>query len=150
MPFEIVVIGASLGGQRALRTVLAGLPARFPAAVAVVEPLGKSSDSMLSIFLQKQSALPVIEAEDKQAIFSGHVYLAPPDYHLLIEGDHFALSTEDPVWYARPSIDVLFESCANTYGRRAVGVILTGANQDGAQGLAAIKARGGLAVVQDP
>src|SRR5260370_17092217 len=110
MPFEIVVIGASLGGQRALRTVLAGLPARFPAAVAVVEHLGKSSDSMLSIFLQQQSALPVIEAEDKQPIFSGHRYLAPPDYHLLIEGDHLALSTDYPLRFAHPPLPLLYQS----------------------------------------
>lgn len=100
--------------------------------------------------LQQQSLLPVVEAEDKQAIVPGQVYLAPADYHLLVEPGHFALSTEAPVTFARPSIDVLFESAADAYGERVIGVILTGASHDGAQGLAKIVSNGGLAIVQEP
>ena len=90
------------------------------------------------------------EAEDKEAIVPGRVYLAPAGYHLLVEDEHFALSTEPPVWYARPSIDVLFESAAEARGAQVIGVILSGANADGARGLAFIKRCGGIAVVQDP
>jgi two-component system chemotaxis response regulator CheB len=100
--------------------------------------------------LQRSSGLPVSEPDDKEPIARGRVYLAPRDYHLLIEGRHFALSTEAPVCYARPSIDVLFESAADAYGKDVIGVILTGKNRDGARGLAAIKKCGGLAVVEDP
>jgi two-component system chemotaxis response regulator CheB len=92
----------------------------------------------------------VRDADDKEPIVAGNVYLAPPDYHLLVEPGHFALSTDERVHHARPSIDVLFESAADAYGERVIGVILTGANQDGASGLARIKAAGGVAIVQDP
>lgn len=148
--YEIIVTGASLGGLHALKTVLGALPEAFPLPLVVVQHREKSSDDTLSVILRKATTLPVLEVEDKQDVLPGRVYLAPPDYHLLVEGGHFALSTDAPVWYARPSIDVLFESAADVYAERVIGVILTGANQDGAQGLAAIKRRGGLAVVQDP
>jgi two-component system chemotaxis response regulator CheB len=94
--------------------------------------------------------LPVSDADDKQPILPRHVYLAPPDYHLLIQRGWFSLSTEEHVHFARPSIDVLFESAADAYGEQVIGLILTGANQDGAAGLARIKERGGVAIVQDP
>jgi two-component system chemotaxis response regulator CheB len=100
--------------------------------------------------LQQYCALPVSEAEDKEAIVPGRVYLAPPDYHLLLEGGHLALSTEAPVCHARPSIDVLFESAADAYAHRAIGVILTGASHDGSQGLLSLQSQGGLAIVQEP
>ncbi len=148
--FKIIVIGASLGGLNALKVILKGLPQNFPLAVAIAQHRHKDSDGELVTFLQRQSLLSVVEAEDKQAIMPGHVYFAPADYHLLVEVDHFALSTEAPVSYARPSIDVLFESAADTYGDRAIGVILTGANHDGSQGLAKIKAYGGLTIIQEP
>lgn len=157
MAFNIVVVGTSLGGLRALEILLAGLPGDFSLPVAVAQHRHIESDHLLPTFLQRFSRLPVVEAEDKQPIDLGQVYLAPADYHLLIEagGDgtpqpHFALSTDPPVVYARPSIDVLFESAANTYAERTIGVILTGASHDGAQGLATIKAYGGIAIVQEP
>ena len=149
MAFELIVIGASLGGLQALETLLAGLPQAFPLPVVVVQHRHKDSSDLVAL-LQKYSLLPVSEVEDKQEIRPGRVYLAPADYHLLIEAGHFALSLEAPVEYARPSIDVLFESAAEAYTERVIGVILTGASQDGARGLAKIKASGGLTVVQSP
>ncbi|HKY05712.1 MAG TPA: chemotaxis protein CheB, partial [Blastocatellia bacterium] len=98
----------------------------------------------------RESSLPVVEVEDKQPIFPGKIYMAPANYHLLVEEGHFALSTEGPVQFARPSIDVLFESAADTYRNRVVAVLLSGSNSDGAQGMARVKENGGLAVVQDP
>jgi two-component system chemotaxis response regulator CheB len=157
--FELVVVGTSLGGLHALEVLLAGLPDDFPASVAIVQHRHKDSQNTLSFFLQQHSALPLKEPEDKEVIVPGHIYLAPADYHLLVEAPdcaaekhrpYFSLSTEAPVEYARPSIDVLFESAADAYTKKVIGVILTGSNQDGAQGLAKIKARGGLTVVQAP
>jgi two-component system, chemotaxis family, protein-glutamate methylesterase/glutaminase len=148
--FEIVVVGSSTGGLKALQTLLSGLPREFPLPISIVQHRGKDSDSGLCKFLSEWSSLPVTEPNDKEPMEAGHAYLAPRDYHLLIENRSFALSTEPPVAYARPSIDVLFESAADEYEDRAIGVILTGANQDGARGLGRIKARGGLAVVEDP
>lgn len=150
MAFDLVVIGTSLGGLRALRVILAGLPKDFPAAVAIVQHRYKDSDATLITLLQQQSTLPVKEPEDKEVILPGTVYLAPADYHLLVEAGSFALSTDAPVTYARPSIDVLFESAADTYASRVIGVILTGANHDGTQGLTAIKAQAGITIAQEP
>lgn len=150
MAFEIVVVGTSTGGLKALQILLAGLPEEFPLPVAIVQHRGKDSESGLCDFLRKSSSLPVTEPEDKESVLPGRVYLAPRDYHLLIENRSFALSTDWPVSYARPSIDVLFESAADEYEERAIGVILTGANQDGSRGLGKIKARGGVTLVQDP
>jgi len=150
MAFEIVVVGTSTGGLKALQILLAGLPEEFPLPVAIVQHRGKDSESGLCDFLRQSSILPVTEPEDKEPVLPGRVYLAPRDYHLLIENRSFALSTDWPVSYARPSIDVLFESAADEYEERAVGVILTGANQDGSRGLGKIKARGGVTLVQDP
>lgn len=164
-PYQIVVVGTSLGGLHALQILLSGLPKNFSLPVAIVQHRHKSSDESLSVFLQQYCALPLTEAEDKEAIAPGHVYIAPADYHLLVElrqpnedsqdeqragTPTFALSTEAPVCYARPSIDVLFESAAEAYPSRVIGVILTGASNDGSQGLVSIKAHGGLAVVQEP
>ena len=101
-------------------------------------------------FRNENSKLPIHQAVNGSHVRPGHVYLAPPDYHVLVEKGHLALSTDAPVHFARPSIDVLFESVADAYGDRAVGIVLTGANADGADGLARIKARGGVAIVQDP
>lgn len=150
MGYELVAIGTSLGGLSALRNMLGILPREFSAAIAIVQHRHKESDKTLSSFLQQFSALPVHEVEDKDRILSGHVYIAPADYHLLVEPGHFSLSKDDPVSYARPSIDVLLESAADAYGKRTIGVLLTGANQDGVAGLAAIQARGGITLVQDP
>lgn len=149
--FELVVVGTSLGGLSALEILLKGLPRSFPASVAIVQHRHKDSNARLSEFLQSFSLLPLQDAVDKSAIVPGHVYLAPADYHLLVESvGRFALSTDMPVSYARPSIDVLFESAADAYGRHTIGVILTGSGRDGAAGLARIKAQGGLTLVQEP
>ncbi|HEV2883334.1 MAG TPA: chemotaxis protein CheB [Pyrinomonadaceae bacterium] len=147
---EIVVIGTSSGGLKALQVLLAALPRDFPLPIAIVQHRGKATESGLCDFLNQASNLPVKEPDDKELVTPGNVYLAPKDYHLLIESRSFALSTEPPVTYARPSIDVLFESAADEYESGTIGVILTGANQDGARGLQTIKARGGTTVVEDP
>ena len=147
---KIVVVGTSTGGLDALQVLLRGLVESFPWALIVVQHRGKESNSGLCDYLRKSSRLPVGEPEDKEPIAQGRVYLAPRDYHLLIEKGSFALSTEAPVYFARPSIDVLFESAADSYGQNVVGIILTGANGDGALGLAKIKAAGGLTIVQEP
>ncbi len=148
--FKIVVIGTSLGGLSALKIVLGNLPGDFPVPIAIVQHRHKESDNTLKEFLQEHSLLPIREVEDKDEMLPGHVYLAPADYHLLVEPGHFALSTDQPVSYSRPSIDVLFESAADIYAHQVIGVILTGANQDGMQGLKKVKARGGLTIVQEP
>lgn len=150
MAFSLIVIGTSWGGLKATEILLSGLPKDFPLAIAIVQHRHRNAGDLLSELLQRHSLLPVLEVEDKHTIAPGHVYLAPADYHLLVEPGNFALSTEAPVRYSRPSIDLLFESAADAYTHRAIGVILTGANQDGSQGLAALKRRGGLAIVQEP
>ena len=149
--YELVVVGASWGGLAAVRTIVAALPADF--ALPIVLAQHRHTDSaagVLTQLLQQMTPLKVCEAGDKDPILPGRVHLAPPDYHLLIEPGRFALSTDVRVQFARPSIDVLFESASDVYGPGVVGVILTGANDDGAAGLARIKQRGGYAIVQDP
>jgi two-component system, chemotaxis family, protein-glutamate methylesterase/glutaminase len=148
--YGIVVVGTSWGGLAAVRTLAGGLPREFGLPVAVVQHRHKDSDRLLASLLQDRTALMVCEVEDKQPILPGFLFVAPADYHLLVERGHFSLSTDAPVRYSRPSIDVAFTSAADSYGRRAVGVVLTGANADGANGLASIAERGGLAIVQDP
>lgn len=150
MAFDLIVVGASLGGLHALESLFAALSSSFIVPLAIVQHRHRDSDDTLRSVLQRSSALPIYEAEDKQPIAPGAIYLAPADYHLLVERGSFALSTEGPVNHARPSIDVLFESAAAAYGARLIGVILTGASADGAQGLAIMKARGGCTVVQEP
>src|SRR3954471_13714118 len=149
---RLVVIGASWGGLDALSVVLGALPARFDAPVAIVHHRSAlSGDDGLAATIDRSSALPVVEAEDKAVLEPGTAYLAPADYHLLVERPgQLALSVDDRVNQARPSIDVLFESAAEAYGADVIGVLLTGANQDGAEGLRAIRDGGGLCVVQDP
>jgi two-component system chemotaxis response regulator CheB len=148
--FKIVVIGTSLGGLSALKIILGKLPGDFLVPIAIVQHRHKESNNTLQELLQESTLLPIREVEDKDEILPGHIYLAPADYHLLVELGHFALSTDEPVSYARPSIDVLFESAADVYTDQVIGVILTGANQDGMQGLKKIKVRGGLTIVQEP
>ncbi|HVF33410.1 MAG TPA: chemotaxis protein CheB [Acidimicrobiales bacterium] len=145
----IVVIGCSWGGLGALSAVLEGLPDDLDTTVIVVQHrLHKPSE--LAQLLAAHTGWPVCEAEDKEPLSTRKVYLAPPGYHLLVDDDRFALSTEGPVQYSRPSIDVLFEAVAEAYGPRVIGVVLTGANDDGAAGLQAIVRNGGIAIVQDP
>jgi two-component system chemotaxis response regulator CheB len=135
---------------QALETVLGALPAEFPLPVVVVQHRNKDADNTLTYLLRRHTALTVYDAEDKMLLEPGTVYLSPPNYHTLVEDGYIALSCEGPVHYARPSIDVLFESAAQSYGQGAIGVIMTGASSDGAQGAAAIKKKGGLAIAQRP
>jgi two-component system, chemotaxis family, protein-glutamate methylesterase/glutaminase len=149
--YDLVVVGGSWGGMRAVEAVLEGLGEDTPAAVVVGLHRGPAAGERLAGLLQRYTALPVREGEDKDELLPGTIYLAPADYHTLIEGDGtLALSTEERVQYARPSIDVLFRSAAEAYRERCVGVVLTGANEDGADGLRRIKELGGVAIVQDP
>lgn len=148
--YEIVVIGTSWGGLSALSTVLAGLPSTFALPVVIVQHRGADAGGLLAELLQERTGLAVEEVEDKRAIVGGHVFIAPPNYHLLIERGFFSLTTDPPVRYSRPSIDVTFASAADEYGRHTIGIVLTGANEDGALGLARIADRGGHAIVQDP
>jgi two-component system chemotaxis response regulator CheB len=148
--YDLVVVGTSWGGLAALRTLVAGLPDSFQMAVTLVQHRHKDSDHLLRTLLQDHSTLEVCEVEDKMPLEHGHIYVAPPNYHTLVEPGHFSLSTEAPVRYSRPSIDVTFASAADSYAHRTVGIVLTGANADGADGLRRISDRGGLAIVQDP
>jgi two-component system chemotaxis response regulator CheB len=146
-----IAIGASAGGVEALSVILPALPARLRAAVFVVLHLPRERPSLLASVFGGKCAVPVREAEDKEPVEPGTVYFAPPDYHLLVDrGPSIALSADEPVFYSRPSIDVLFESAADQYRNRLLGVILTGANEDGAAGLAAVERSGGMTVVQHP
>jgi two-component system chemotaxis response regulator CheB len=148
--YDIVVVGTSWGGLAALRTLVSGLPREFMMAVMLVQHRHKDSDHLLRVLLQERSALEVCEVEDKMPIEHGRIYVAPPDYHTLVEPGYFSLSTEAPVRFSRPSIDVTFGSAADSYAHRTVGIVLTGANADGADGLRRISDRGGMAIVQDP
>jgi two-component system chemotaxis response regulator CheB len=151
MAYELIAVGASWGGMRAIASVLDALPADFeiPVVVAQHRP-AKAGDEMLEQVLARRSRLEVVAATDKEPLAAGRVYVAPADYHLLVEPGHLALSTDAPVEFSRPSIDVLFESAAYAYGARAVGVLLTGVNEDGAAGLARIAAAGGFTIAEDP
>lgn len=148
--YALVVVGASLGGLDAVRAVLRALPRTFRLPLALAQHRTPDAGDTLRLVLQEVCALDVVEVEDKAQIAPGTVYLAPPNYHLLVEGGHFALSTEDAELFARPSIDVLFETAAAAFGPRVVGVVLTGTGHDGARGLAAIRRGGGLALVERP
>jgi two-component system chemotaxis response regulator CheB len=151
LPYGLVVVGTSWGGLQAVGRLLSDLPQDFEPPIAIAQHRHPDSQpGTLQELHQRQIARPVVEAEDKLAIEPGWVYVAPPDYHLLVEQGRFALSVDDRVRYARPSIDVLFESAADVYGEGLIGIILTGANDDGARGLARIKEVGGVALIQDP
>jgi two-component system, chemotaxis family, protein-glutamate methylesterase/glutaminase len=148
--YAIVVVGTSWGGLSAVRELVGALPRAFALPLVVVQHRHPESDHLLGTLLQDSTPLPVCEVEDKAPIVPGGVYLAPADYHLLVEDGHFSLSMDEPVQYSRPSIDVAFASVADVFGRRAVGVVLTGANADGSRGLRRIVDRGGLGFVQIP
>jgi two-component system chemotaxis response regulator CheB len=151
VPPEAVAIGASAGALEALSAILPTLPESFRLPIFIVVHLPPDRKSILAKILQGKCHLKVREAEDKEPITGGTVYVAPPDYHLLVEADrHLALSSDEPILYSRPSIDVLFESAADAYGPGLVGIILTGANRDGANGMKAIVDAGGFAIVQNP
>ena len=151
MKYQMIAIGASWGGLEAMGTLLEGIPHELDQAIVVAQHRSpESGRGVLESLLQRHVERPVTEPGDKELIEPGRVYVAPPDYHLLVDGERFALSVEGRVQYARPSIDVLFESVADAYREGAVGIVLTGANKDGAAGLAAIKRNGGVSIVQDP
>ena len=144
-----VVIGASVGAIEALSVILPALPAGYPLAVIVVVHVPPDKKSLLADLFSARCAIAVKEAEDKERIVASTIYFAPPDYHLLVEPDfRLSLSSDAPVRYSRPAIDVLFETAADAYGDAVTGVILTGANSDGAKGLRAIRDAGGKALVQ--
>jgi two-component system chemotaxis response regulator CheB len=147
---DIVVVGSSLGGVRALETLLGALPPSFAPPVVVAQHRRAHGTSSLDRLIGSSSALPVEEVADRQTLQPSRVYLAPADYHVIVQRGQLTLSTEAPVSYARPSIDVLFDSASHAYRERVVGVVLTGASADGAAGAAEIVRRGGQVIVQDP
>jgi two-component system, chemotaxis family, protein-glutamate methylesterase/glutaminase len=147
---RLVAIGASAGGFQALSLILGRLPTEFAGSIAIVQHRRPDESSLLAELLGQRSRLPVVEPYHGTPLRPGHVYVAPADYHLLVEPGSVALSIDPPVNCSRPSIDVLFESAAAAYGRRAVGVVLTGANSDGAHGAARLAAAGAALLVQDP
>lgn len=148
---DAVVLGASAGGFEALLTVLKGLPASYPMPLVAVLHLPENHDSRLAELFDYRLTLEVREARDKESLAPGILYFAPPGYHLSIEMDgSFSLSCEERVNFARPSIDVLFSSAADVYGKSLAGILLTGANYDGAAGLAGMQVAGALTIVQDP
>ncbi len=149
--YDVIVIGTSWGGLDAVSRLLDGLDDAVRQPIVVVQHRSvESQEGALARILGDHTSRTVCDPDDKTEIEPYHVYLGPPDYHVLVEEGHIALSTDDVVEYARPSIDVLFESAADAYGDRAIGIVLTGANHDGARGLARIKQRGGVAIVQEP
>ena len=151
MTYELIVVGASWGGLHAVGILLEGIPVELDPAIVIAQHRSvESTRGVLESLLQHHTDRPVTEPVDKEAIEPRRVYVAPPDYHLLVDGSRFAYSVDARVQFARPSIDVLFESVAEAYGERALGIVLTGANKDGAAGLAAIMRNGGVGIVQDP
>jgi len=153
-PYEIVVVGCSMGGMHALSIILGSLPKDFPLPIVVVQHRYRTSSEDLPDYYRRHAAINVVDADDKQWLHPGCAYLAPANYHLLVdkaEGHgELSLSVDDAVAYSRPSIDVLFESAAEAYGAGVIALILTGANSDGARGAVHIKRRGGFIAVQDP
>jgi len=150
-PYGIVVIGSSWGGLKALSNILSKMPADSATPILVVQHQHKNSEGLLTSILKQRTALKVHEGEEKEIIEPGCVYLAPAGYHMLVESDgSLSLSTDELINYSRPSVDVLFESAAEVYRSKTIGVILTGANNDGALGIKKIKEFGGLTIVQDP
>ncbi|WP_025761724.1 chemotaxis protein CheB [Dyadobacter tibetensis] len=148
---KLVVIGGSAGSLTVLFQVLPELRPSFPYTLVLVLHRKGGSDSHLVDLLNAKCTAPVIEVEDKEALQIGQIYLAPSDYHLLLEDRAtFCLDDDEKIHYSRPSIDVTFESAAHVFGKDTVGILLSGANDDGSEGLARIRAAGGMAIVQDP
>jgi two-component system chemotaxis response regulator CheB len=151
LPYRCIALGVSAGAMEALSVILPKLPSTFPMPVVVIQHISPYSDNYMTRYLDNISALHVKEVDEKEKLMPGFVYTAPPNYHVLVEEDEtFSLSVEERINFARPSIDVFFEAAADVYGPQLVGVILTGANNDGGKGLKTIKDKGGLAIVQDP
>jgi two-component system, chemotaxis family, protein-glutamate methylesterase/glutaminase len=147
---DVVVVGASLGGLAAFETIVRQLPERPGPPVVLVQHRSPDFEGQLGTLLQTHCALPVVEPGDRTRIEPGHVYVAPANYHLLLDRECFWLSIDPPVWYARPSIDVTFESAADAFGKRTLCVMLTSGSDDGVAGAHAIKKAGGRVYVQDP
>jgi two-component system chemotaxis response regulator CheB len=150
MPYSVVAVGTSWGGLAALTKLLGDLPADFGIPMVLVQHRSKDSERLLVQLLQDATDLKVCEIEDKDPLMPATVHVAPANYHVMIENGYASLTIEEPIRFSRPSIDVMFSSAADTYGSAAIGVVLTGANEDGARGLAHIVKRGGRALVQDP
>ena len=149
--YEAIVLGTSAGGFHALSTILEHLPSDYPIPIIIVQHRAKDSRDLFEEVLQNRLRIRISQADEKEKIRPGVVYTAPPDYHLLVESDKtFSLSLEGLVNFSRPSIDVLFESAAYAYNEKLVGIILTGANNDGAAGIVAIRRSGGVTIAQDP
>ncbi|HTA83808.1 MAG TPA: chemotaxis protein CheB [Bacteroidia bacterium] len=151
MYYEAIVIGVSSGGMNAMKVIFSILPRSFITPIIIVQHIGANSTNQWIGLLNDTTTLSIKEADEKEKIENGKVYIAPPNYHLLIEKDKtFSLTIGERVSYARPSIDVLFESAAEAYQNKLIGVILTGSNSDGTKGMKRIKECGGLAIIQDP
>lgn len=151
MKYDAIVIGTSAGGMQVLKKIFDSMPANYNAAFIVVQHIGPRSDGWWISFLNDSSELTIQEAEEKEEIKKGHVYIAPPNYHLLVEKDKtFSLTIDERVNFARPSVDLLFETAAEAYKDRLIGIVMTGSNNDGANGLKRIQEAGGLTLVQDP
>ena len=151
MHYEAIVIGVSSGGMNALKIIFSALPVDFNIPIIIVQHIGVHSDSQWIKLLNEKSPLDIKEADEKEKIEKGKIYIAPPNYHLLIEKDKtFSLTIDERVNFARPSIDVLFESAAEAYKDKLIGIVLTGSNHDGTKGIKRIKECGGLAIIQDP
>jgi two-component system, chemotaxis family, protein-glutamate methylesterase/glutaminase len=149
MGYELVVVGVSAGGLQALCTIAGALTPDFEMAMVIVQHRSKDSYALCDV-LQDCTRIPMHEIIDKEPIAGGQIYLAPPDYHVLVEPGFFSLSVDEPIRHSRPSIDLMFETAADAYGSEVIGIVLTGANHDGAWGLRQIVDRGGTAIVQDP
>ena len=148
---KIITIGASSGGLRAINAIIEKLPREFAIPILIVQHLHRESDGFWIDLMNQKSKLIVKEAENNEPISSGTVYIAPPDYHLIIDFDkNIALSKDEKVSFSRPSIDVLFESASDVFGKNTLGIVLTGTNSDGSNGLAKIKKNGGITIAQDP
>ncbi len=151
LPYRIIVIGSSAGGMKANEIILSQLQPDFPLPIVIAQHISADSENYLVTFLDRQSPLTVLEASEKELLLPGHVYIAPPNYHVLIESNMtISLSTEQKVNFARPSIDVLFESAALSFGSQVIGLLLTGANHDGAKGLKLIHQFGGKCIIENP
>jgi len=151
MLYEAIVIGVSSGGLKVMKIMFSLLPKNFSIPIIIVQHIGKYSENSWIKLLGDKSNLEIKEADEKEEIEKGKVYIAPANYHLLIESDKtFSLTIDERVNFARPSIDVLFESAAEVYQNKLIGIVLTGSNNDGAKGIKRIKECGGLTIVQDP
>jgi len=151
MPYEAIVIGVSSGGLKAMKVMFSLLPSNFKMPIIIVQHIGSRSENIWIQLLNDKSQLEIKEADEKEQIENGKAYVAPPNYHLMIEMDKtFSLSIDERVNFARPSIDVLFESAAEVYQDKLIGIVLTGSNNDGTKGIKRIKECGGLTIIQHP